>query len=198
MTDEHALKPTVTLDMRGTSCPAPLLGAKKIVDDLRPGQVLLLYSDCPGTHDDLFAWSKYTDNEIARTERLPDGGHAYYIRRGRGSTPTPNAVLDLRGVVCPGPLVEAKRLLNSMQSGRDAEARQQLPRDQRRHHRLGEGDRVPAARDRRGRRRANSSSTSARRDAHQEPLVQGRDAEDRRRRSPAPRRSSSGASRRTR
>jgi len=117
MTDEHALKPTVTLDMRGTSCPAPLLGAKKLVDDLLPGQVLLLHSDCPGTLDDLFSWSKYTDNDIARTERLADGSHAYYIRRGRRQQPTPNAVLDLRGVVCPGPLIEAKHLLNSMQPG---------------------------------------------------------------------------------
>ena len=30
MTEDPTLKPTVTLDMRGTSCPAPLIGAKKI------------------------------------------------------------------------------------------------------------------------------------------------------------------------
>jgi len=95
MTEDPTLKPTVTLDMRGTSCPAPLIGAKKI----------------------LFSWSKYTSNDIARTERLPDGGNAYYIRRGRTQRLTPNAVLDLRGVVCPGPLVEAKHLLHSMQPG---------------------------------------------------------------------------------
>ena len=110
-------QPTVTLDMRGTSCPAPLLGAKKIVDDLRPGEVMLLLSDCPGTQDDLFAWTKYTDNNIARTERRPDGSHAYYIRRGRARHLTPSAVLDLRGVVCPGPVVEAKKLLGSMRPG---------------------------------------------------------------------------------
>jgi TusA-related sulfurtransferase len=117
MTEHPPITPTVTLDMRGTHCPAPLLGAKKIVDDLAPGEVLLLYSDCPGTSDDLFAWVRYTHNDIARTERLPEGGHAYYIRRGRVHHATPNAVLDMRGVVCPGPLVEAKRLLQSMQSG---------------------------------------------------------------------------------
>jgi TusA-related sulfurtransferase len=117
MTDENTLKPTVTLDMRGTSCPAPLLGAKRIVDDLLPGQVLVLYSDCPGTSDDLFSWSKYTNNDIARIERRPDGSHAYYIRRGRTQRLAPNAVLDLRGVMCPGPLNEAKHLLSSMQAG---------------------------------------------------------------------------------
>ena len=69
MTDESFPKPAVTLDMCGTRCPAPLLGAKKIVDDLPAGEVLLLYSDCPGTQDDLFAWSKHTGNEVLRTER---------------------------------------------------------------------------------------------------------------------------------
>ena len=117
MSDEATTHPTVTLDMRGTVCPAPLIGAKRIVDDLRPGEVLLLYSDCPGTLDDLFSWSRYTGNQIARTERQPDGSHAYYIQRGQVQHPTPNAVLDLRGVVCPGPLIEAKHLLNSMAAG---------------------------------------------------------------------------------
>jgi TusA-related sulfurtransferase len=49
---------TVTLDVCGLPCPAPLLGAKKLVDDLQPGQTLRLISDCPGTADDLFAWAK--------------------------------------------------------------------------------------------------------------------------------------------
>ena len=117
MTDAPAPRPSVTLDMRGTSCPAPLLGAKKLVDDLKPGEVLVLLSDCPGTQDDLFAWAKYTDNQIARTERLADGGHAYHIQRGRSRHPAANVVLDLRGTVCPGPIVEAKKLLNGMRPG---------------------------------------------------------------------------------
>ena len=32
----HDLKPTMTLDMRGTSCPAPLLGAKRLIDAMKP------------------------------------------------------------------------------------------------------------------------------------------------------------------
>ena len=117
MTQDSPTAPTVTLDMRGTSCPAPLLGAKKIVDELRPGEVLLLLSDCPGTSDDLFAWTRYTDNAIIGTERRPDGSHAYSIRRGRVRQGEPNAMLDLRGAVCPGPIVEAKKLLGSLKSG---------------------------------------------------------------------------------
>ena len=64
--------PAVTLDMSGISCPAPLVGAKKVMDDLQSGQVLLLISNCPGTSDDLFAWVKYTDNEIVSTIRQGD------------------------------------------------------------------------------------------------------------------------------
>ena len=48
-------QPAVTIDLSGMPCPAPLLGAKKIIDDLQPGQTMRLISDCPGTSDDLFA-----------------------------------------------------------------------------------------------------------------------------------------------
>jgi TusA-related sulfurtransferase len=117
MSDAPTPIPAVTLDMRGTHCPAPLLGAKRIVDDLKPGEVLVLYSDCPGTPDDLFAWVKYTDNHIAKTERRPDGGQGFYIRKGRTRELVANATLDLRGTVCPGPIVEAKKLINGMRAG---------------------------------------------------------------------------------
>lgn len=109
---------TVTLDMSGMSCPAPLLGAKKVIDDLQVGQILLLISNCQGTSDDLFAWVKYTDNRIASTVRLGDNKTGYYIQKGRAAVlPRPNAVLDIRGVICPGPIIEAKKLLDAMQPG---------------------------------------------------------------------------------
>ncbi len=114
---EAEVRPAMTLDMRGTSCPAPLLGAKRLVDSLKFGEVLLLLSDCPGTQDDLHAWSRHTDVEIRRTDRLPGGGRGFHIRRGGNAKPPVNAILDLRGAQCPGPIVEAKRLLAGMQSG---------------------------------------------------------------------------------
>ena len=39
----------VVLDMKGLSCPKPLIGAKRMVDELAAGQVLLLVSNCPGS-----------------------------------------------------------------------------------------------------------------------------------------------------
>jgi len=107
----------VVLDMKGITCPGPLLGAKRMVDVLDAGQTMVLVSDCPGTRDDLYAWAKQTGNEVLRTEQMPEGGIGYYIQKGHGVARKANVVLDIRGVACPGPIVEAKKLLNGMQAG---------------------------------------------------------------------------------
>ncbi len=110
---------TVTLDVCGLPCPAPLLGAKKIVDDLQPGQTLTLVSDCPGTADDLFAWAKYTGNQVLESRKLESGKTAYVVQRAGGavSTPIAHVTLDMRGVSCPGPILEARKLLDGMKAG---------------------------------------------------------------------------------
>ena len=105
------------LDLKGLTCPGPLLGAKRVVDDLNAGQVLLLVSDCPGTHADLLAWVKQTGNQVLMTEKRPDGGTGYYIQKGPVGAHKANVLLDIRGVSCPGPIVEAKKLLNGMKAG---------------------------------------------------------------------------------
>lgn len=110
-------KPHVTLDMKGAACPGPLLGARRVLDELLAGEVMLLISDCPATKDDLFSWRKYADVEILKSEKLPQGGTGYYIRKGKARRVSPNAVLDVRGATCPGPIVEAKKLLNGMRKG---------------------------------------------------------------------------------
>lgn len=110
-------KPHITLDMKGAACPGPLLGAKRVLDELLAGEVMLLISDCPATKDDLHSWPRYADVEIVKTEKLPRGGTGYYIRKGKSRRVSPNAVLDMRGATCPGPIVEAKKLLNGMRKG---------------------------------------------------------------------------------
>ena len=112
-------KPAVTLDMSGLSCPAPLIGAKKIVDDMEIGQTMLLISDCPGTPDDLLAWARHTGNDVTSAEKLEGGRTAYLITRGGGrkAAPKANVTLDMRGATCPGPILEAKKVLDGMQSG---------------------------------------------------------------------------------
>jgi TusA-related sulfurtransferase len=117
--ENNSDKPLVTLNLCGLNCPAPLLGAKHVIDDLQPGQVMQLVSDCPGTSDDLFAWSRHTGNEVIATDKLGGLRVAYTIRRGasRAVRPTANVTLDMSGVSCPGPIVEAKKLLDGMKPG---------------------------------------------------------------------------------
>jgi TusA-related sulfurtransferase len=110
-------KPHVTLDMQGAACPGPMLGAKRVLDELMAGEVMLLISDCPATKDDLLSWPKYAEVSILKTRKLPRGGTGYYIRKGKARRVSPNAVLDVRGTTCPGPIVEAKKLLNGMRKG---------------------------------------------------------------------------------
>lgn len=116
--DMQSALSVVRLDMTGLSCPLPLLGAKKLLDDLPDGQVLMLISDCPGTGDDLAAWAELTGHEVVRTESLSGHRAAFAIRRRTGSeVSSGNVVLDLRGAVCPGPIAEAGRLLDGMRAG---------------------------------------------------------------------------------
>ncbi len=110
-------EPNAMVDLTGLTCPGPILGAKQILDSLKDGQVLLLLSDCPGTRDDLFAWARQTGNEILHTEPRERGATGYYLRRGQSGSVPAHARLDLRGVVCPGPIVEAKQLLKGMRNG---------------------------------------------------------------------------------
>lgn len=109
----------VTIDISGMPCPAPLLGAKKILDDLQPGQTMCLISDCSGARDDLLAWCRYTGNLLVSATKQGDGKIAYLLCKSgkEQTTPVPHVTLDMRGVSCPGPILEAKKLLDGMKSG---------------------------------------------------------------------------------
>ena len=116
MSETSLPRPDVKLDLSGLTCPAPLIGAKQVVDDLKPGQILALVSDCPGTRDDLFIWARHTGNDLLRVERESGERHVFYIRKGKGPAPRAQVTLDMRGAVCPGPVVEARRVLESMRT----------------------------------------------------------------------------------
>lgn len=111
------LKPDARLDLTGLTCPAPLVGAKRLVDDMKPGELLELISDCPGTRDDLYIWSRHTGNEIVHVESLGGERRAFFIRKGRSAAPHAQVTLDMRGAVCPGPILEARRVLEGMKPG---------------------------------------------------------------------------------
>lgn len=114
MVQQAALEATATLDLTGLTCPAPLLGAKQVVDDLRPGEILALVSDCPGTRDDLYIWARHTGNEIARVDHEGGKRYRFFIRKGQKPSTRAHVTLDMRGAVCPGPILEAQRVLEGI------------------------------------------------------------------------------------
>ncbi len=115
MEPSSATSANVTLDMTGAVCPGPLSAAKRMVEELENGAVLRLISDCPGTGDDLRAWARHTNNQLLSVEELGDNRSGYLIQKG---DPWPsNVLLDMRGTRCPGPIIEAGRLLDGMGDG---------------------------------------------------------------------------------
>ena len=52
------LKPSKTVDARGTSCPGPLLAAKRAIGEVPVGGILEVLSSDAGTKKDLPLWAK--------------------------------------------------------------------------------------------------------------------------------------------
>ncbi|MEX0568131.1 MAG: sulfurtransferase TusA family protein [Candidatus Njordarchaeota archaeon] len=74
------LKPDKTVDARGTSCPGPLLAAKKAVTEVPVGGVLEVLSSDPGTARDLPKWAKKVGHEFLGAIEEP-GYWRIFIRR---------------------------------------------------------------------------------------------------------------------
>jgi len=94
MENETLIKPNIVVDMTGQVCPHPLLGAKRVLDDIKTGEVLLLKSDCPGTRDDLFSWAKATGNEVIHSEKQTGGTTEYYVRKGKKAAIAPTTKIQ--------------------------------------------------------------------------------------------------------
>ncbi len=60
MTTEEltAVKADKTVDARGTSCPGPLLAAKKAIGEIEKGQIMEVLSADEGTRRDIPKWCK--------------------------------------------------------------------------------------------------------------------------------------------
>ncbi len=52
------IKADKVVDARGTSCPGPILEAKKGLVDVKAGQIMEVWSTDTGTKKDIPAWAK--------------------------------------------------------------------------------------------------------------------------------------------
>jgi tRNA 2-thiouridine synthesizing protein A len=70
----------LTLDLKGLSCPLPIVKTSKAMKDLRSGEVLEALATDPGSVPDFEAWCRATGNELVESSR-EDGVFRFVIRK---------------------------------------------------------------------------------------------------------------------
>ncbi|HJP65135.1 MAG TPA: sulfurtransferase TusA family protein [Actinomycetota bacterium] len=71
---------TQTLDVRGQSCPLPVVRASQAIKQLESGQVLEVLATDPGSLTDFPAWAKSTGNQIVQQDQ-EDGVFRYVVQK---------------------------------------------------------------------------------------------------------------------
>lgn len=81
MTTEELVQVTIdkSVDARGTSCPGPLLAAKKAIGQIEKGQVMEVLSADEGTRRDIPKWCTKKGFEYLGT--IEDSGYYRIILR---------------------------------------------------------------------------------------------------------------------
>lgn len=67
------------LDVRGLSCPLPILRTKKAVAGMSAGETLRVLATDPGSLKDMESFCRHTGNELM--ESTQDGGDFVFILR---------------------------------------------------------------------------------------------------------------------
>ena len=72
----------VTLDLKGLSCPMPIVKTAKAMKDLSPGDVIEAFATDPGSVPDFVAWCRATGNQLLEHSEQ-DGVYRFAIRKTR-------------------------------------------------------------------------------------------------------------------
>ncbi len=71
---------TKTLDLKGLSCPLPIVKTAQAMKELRSGDLVEALATDPGSVPDFKAWAKSTGNELVeQTEE--DGVYRFVLRK---------------------------------------------------------------------------------------------------------------------
>ncbi|KAB1188578.1 MULTISPECIES: sulfurtransferase TusA family protein [Haloferax] len=73
-------EPTETLDVKGLSCPMPVVKTRGAVDDLSSGEILEVVSTDSGSMSDLKGWADSTDGVgMLDQEESEEDGQALFL-----------------------------------------------------------------------------------------------------------------------
>ncbi|WP_144906451.1 sulfurtransferase TusA family protein [Halobellus captivus] len=70
-----------TLDVKGASCPMPVVKTKGAIDDLSAGEVLEVLATDPGSMSDLDGWATGTDGVEMLEQIEGDDVYKHYVRK---------------------------------------------------------------------------------------------------------------------
>jgi tRNA 2-thiouridine synthesizing protein A len=71
---------TRSLDLKGLSCPLPIIKTAKAMKELAPGQLLEAFATDPGSVPDFKAWAKTTGNPLVECDQV-DGVFHFVLRK---------------------------------------------------------------------------------------------------------------------
>jgi tRNA 2-thiouridine synthesizing protein A len=66
-----------TLDLKGLSCPLPIIKTAKAMKELAPGQLLEAFATDPGSVPDFKAWAQTTGNQLVECDQA--GGAFHFV-----------------------------------------------------------------------------------------------------------------------
>jgi tRNA 2-thiouridine synthesizing protein A len=79
---EAAMQATIatSLDLKGLSCPIPIVRTAKAMRSLAPGELIEVFATDPGSVPDFRAWSKSTGNPLVESDER-DGVFRFVLRK---------------------------------------------------------------------------------------------------------------------
>ncbi|GGI98301.1 hypothetical protein GCM10008995_05240 [Halobellus salinus] len=72
---------TETLDVKGASCPMPVVKTKSAIDDLAEGAVLEVVATDPGSVSDIDGWAAGTKGVELVDQEEGDDVYRHYVRK---------------------------------------------------------------------------------------------------------------------
>jgi TusA-related sulfurtransferase len=72
---------TETLDVKGASCPMPVVKTKSAIDELANGAVLEVLATDPGSMSDIDGWASGTEGVELVDQEDADDVYRHYVRK---------------------------------------------------------------------------------------------------------------------
>lgn len=74
------MESNVKLDCKGLHCPMPVIKTKKVMEEMKSGEILELEATDKGSLKDIPAFAKRTGHELLDTKEI-DGIFVFYLRK---------------------------------------------------------------------------------------------------------------------